>query len=261
MCHNGDKIECSFDKILETPIGEISVQNISKLNELIKSTLETDMAYAFLSHCKLYTTKHTGRACQKEQHFGIRFQSANEEDHFLLYLLRLADNFDSTHLRLLPNQKTALDKLLPFAKIYMETHFKHPEQFHVGSWPWHHIFEKSSAYGVNYTEEELISLKRIISYNPDFKPFLINENNINNQFKYFIGLWLIDDIQLNNSIKEVYLNVVIDTRQMTDVIWFYANQTSLSDASHNAPEIIVCSEFYAQRICPTEFHYQVEVKK
>ena len=249
-CHNGDKKECDFSHLMCSPIGNISFENKFKLQELIKTYLDLNMSDIFLHQCTCHEQIHAGRNCQKEAYFGIRYEEAHDDHNQLLYLLRLADNFDSTQERLLPIQRNALNKFLPFAKTYMEEYFEDPNQFHIGSWPWFAILE-SSKLSVKFTTSEYNALKKIIFKDKNYKPGIIKGNSLNNQFRYYVGLWLITDINLIKINKSIKLNVTLkkDLKNEGTII-FFKNQICLSDAEKSEQKLIKCSEFYAHRICP-----------
>jgi len=249
-CHNGDKKESQFNYIMSTPVGNISYENKLKLQDLITTCLDINMSSIFLHQCSCYQNLHDSRNCQKEAYFGIRYEEADEDHNQLLYLLRLADNFDSTQERLLPTQRNALNKLLPFAKDHMEKLFKEPSQFHIGSWPWFNILETSKT-AITFTTPEYNALKKVIYKDDNYKPGIIQNNSLNNQFRYYIGLWLVGDINLieiKNSIKlKVTLKKDISHQSFIN---FFKNQTCLSDGEKGERTLIKCSEFYANRICP-----------
>ncbi|MEC8678002.1 MAG: hypothetical protein VXX85_04020, partial [Candidatus Margulisiibacteriota bacterium] len=175
-CHNGDKKECKFRHLMSSPIGDISFENKFKLQELITTCLDLNMSHIFLNQCTCHQQIHDSRNCQKEAYFGIRYEEANDEHNQLLYLLRLADNFDSTQERLLSVQRNALNKLLPHAKTFMEKYFEVPSQFHIGSWPWFAIFESSKLY-VEFTTSEYNTLEKIIINDKNYKPGVIKANS------------------------------------------------------------------------------------
>ena len=249
-CHNGDKKECQFNYIMSSPIGNISFENKIKLQELITTCLSLNMSHIFLHQCTCYEHLHDSRNCQKEAYLGIRYEEADENHNQLLYLLRLADNFDSTDERLLPIQRNALNKFLPFAKEYMEKLFEEPSQFHIGSWPWFDILENSKSY-IELTTAEYNSLDKVIYKHIEYKRGIINDNNFNNQFRYYIGLWLISDINLIKVINKIQLNVTLKENQKNQLtINFFKKQICFSDGEKGERTLIKCSEFYANRICP-----------
>ena len=141
LCHNGDTGNDSFLNSLESPIGSIPYNNIVKLNTIIHHCLSHDMAHAFINACYHHDKLTMGRRCHHEPWIGIPRRDANIEHNPFLYLVRLADDFDSTHQRLLPIQKKCLNQLLPYAKYYMEMHM-HYQNLPVGDWPWHIILRQ-----------------------------------------------------------------------------------------------------------------------
>ena len=167
-----------------------------------------------MSHIFFYINVHIMSKCtmveivRRKHIFGIRYEEANDKYNQLLYFLRLADNFDSTQDRLLSVQRNALNKFLPFAKTYMEEYFEDPSQYHVGSWPWFAILERSKL-SVELTISEYNALEKIIFIDKAYKPGIIKANSLNNQFRYYIGLWLVSDISLIKSKKTIKLKVTL----------------------------------------------------
>ena len=134
----------------------------------------------------------------------------------------------------------------------METLFPDPSEYHVGSWPWDDILKKHIFINKNlYTNSELLALQKIIYDDPDYTSGQIKENTINNQFRYYIGLWLVDNIKLSLNSQTIELHVKIKSEpKLQRTISFFKKQTSLSD--EKIPTIVYCSEFYAQRVCPAD---------
>ena len=258
LCHNGDKKHHKFNNVLQSPIGNIPFNSQHELNMLIESCMAQNMAHAFLGLCCAKCEPIMGRYCLETGEFGIRYQEASKQHRLLLYLLRLADDFDSTQDRLLMVQKSALDKLLPFAKEYMERLFDDPSEYHIGSWPWDDILNKhqSSKQDI-YTSKELSALKKIIFNNPGYAFGTIKENTINNQFRYYVGLWLVGKIQLKVTNGTIELEVTIKTEpKLQKTISFFKKQKSLSDGKNQIP--VYCSDFYAERICPKDMNVVIK---
>ncbi|RAP24848.1 hypothetical protein DID73_00855 [Candidatus Marinamargulisbacteria bacterium SCGC AG-343-K17] len=253
LCHNGDKKSMKFNHMCNTPIGDIPVIDVEQLERLIHECLDYQMAHAFIASCITGKRDCHGRPCHKHPSYGIRFQDASLTNEPLLFLLRLADDFDSTENRLLPHQKSAIEKILLFTQPYMEERFMDLDRLAIGRWPWHNIIPTGVRQGfIKFTNHESNFINKI--YKKDIYTHQPNESYpgyYNPHLRYFISLWLIESIGLGVDSHQLSVKVKIkqsENTSMQSLINFFATKVAKSDNPTDNGALIPLSDFYGRRI-------------